>query len=258
VTVAPSQARERTTGRWSWIDLRLVPVAASIWIVCLAAPRCPRSNSPAVLRARRPGRSSSPPRHIGRPGSAAATVLLAVLAGVAVAAATGAVRAFGEGGLAAAAGRRVRTRRSVRYSVSRGRPTAWPVRARRGTSSALTSRRSTTGEERIGSTRRCCCSRRGGLGGGPRPGEGQDRVRGCRSARRGRRGRRRRRPVARPLRSAGRRVCSGPPPALRGGPGRRGVASARAGVGRASARTGRGRQPGRWIRCWRRTSAGRV
>jgi competence protein ComEC len=78
----------RLAVRWVWVDLRLAPVAAAVWLVCAAAPflspdqlavSALAATGLAVVLAR---------RRIGAGGA----VALAVLAGVAVAAATGAVR----------------------------------------------------------------------------------------------------------------------------------------------------------------------
>ncbi|RBY85053.1 ComEC/Rec2 family competence protein [Blastococcus sp. TF02A-30] len=74
-------------GRWSWIDLRLVPVAAGVWALTLVAPHLPAAALVlvgggavvvALLLRRRPG--------------AGVTVALAVLAGLVVTSAAGAVR----------------------------------------------------------------------------------------------------------------------------------------------------------------------
>jgi competence protein ComEC len=73
--------------RWSWVDLRLVPVAAAVWLTTVLAP----VTSPALL-----GRLALAAcvlaAVVGRRRGPMAAVLLTVLAGVAVASATGAVR----------------------------------------------------------------------------------------------------------------------------------------------------------------------
>jgi competence protein ComEC len=79
--------------RWSWVDLRLVPVAAAVWLTTVLAP----VTSSAVLG----GLALAAcvlAACVGRRRGPAAAVLLTVLAGVAVASATGAVRAAARDG----------------------------------------------------------------------------------------------------------------------------------------------------------------
>lgn len=73
--------------RWSWVDLRLVPVAAAVWLTTLLAPMA----APSVLGW---GALTACVLAVlvGRRRMRATALLLTVLAGVAVAAATGAVR----------------------------------------------------------------------------------------------------------------------------------------------------------------------
>ncbi len=87
MTVGRQQEAERSDGRWQWIDLRLVPAAGAVWAVSLAAPFL----APALLvvAAAAAAVAGWCARHRG---TAAATVLLAVLAAVAVTCGTSAVR----------------------------------------------------------------------------------------------------------------------------------------------------------------------
>jgi competence protein ComEC len=78
-------------GRWTWVDLRLVPVAAAVWVLTLAAPVLPSSAQGAIAAAAVVAAACLARRR----RSAAALVLLGVLAGVAVTAATAAVRTAG-------------------------------------------------------------------------------------------------------------------------------------------------------------------
>ena len=86
--------RDLSVSRWSWLDLRLVPAAATVWACCLLAPflaplrlaACAGGAAVlailvAVATRRRPG--------------AAAAVVLGILAALAVTAATAAVRGAG-------------------------------------------------------------------------------------------------------------------------------------------------------------------
>ena len=78
---------EAGTSRWAWIDLRLVPAAAAIWAVSLVAPYlgvAPLGTGALVAAALAVVVGSVPRRGTG--------VALAVLAGIALAAGTGAVR----------------------------------------------------------------------------------------------------------------------------------------------------------------------
>jgi competence protein ComEC len=79
---------ERTDGRWQWLDFRLVPVAATVWAVCLAAPFLPPAWLAVVA-----GMALTAAECARRRGTVAATVLLAVLAAVAVTCGASAVRA---------------------------------------------------------------------------------------------------------------------------------------------------------------------
>ena len=73
--------------RWSWVDLRLVPVAAAVWLTTLLAPRV----TPLVLGWFALALCVSALLLSRRPGPVAA-LILTVLAGVAVTSATAAVR----------------------------------------------------------------------------------------------------------------------------------------------------------------------
>ncbi|MGY1752414.1 ComEC/Rec2 family competence protein [Blastococcus sp. SYSU D01042] len=83
----PRQVLAPANGRWRWTDLRLVPAAGAVWAVSLAAP----FPGPWVL-----GTVSAVAALAGwcvrRRGTAQATLLLAVLAAVAVTCGTSAVR----------------------------------------------------------------------------------------------------------------------------------------------------------------------
>jgi competence protein ComEC len=74
-------------GRWSWVDLRLVPAAAGIWGGCLLVPLA----SPGLLLACAAGVAVLAAVLARRRGACVA-VLLGILAAVAVTAVTGAVR----------------------------------------------------------------------------------------------------------------------------------------------------------------------
>ena len=73
--------------RWTWVDLRLVPAAAAVWTTTLLAPLA----APALL-----GWSSAAAcllaAVLGRRRSRTTALVLTLLAGIAVASATGAVR----------------------------------------------------------------------------------------------------------------------------------------------------------------------
>ncbi|RBY76121.1 ComEC/Rec2 family competence protein [Geodermatophilus sp. TF02-6] len=75
-------------GRWTWVDLRLAPVAAAVWAGTLVAPLLPVP----VLAGVAPAAAAAAVAVSRRGRSAAAVVLLGVLAAVAVTAATAAVR----------------------------------------------------------------------------------------------------------------------------------------------------------------------
>ena len=84
-------AEPRTAARWTWVDLRLVPVAATVWAICLIAPyespgRLGAAAGVAIALA--VGLACATRR---RPG-AAASILLAVLAALTVTAGMAAVR----------------------------------------------------------------------------------------------------------------------------------------------------------------------
>ncbi len=83
----PGDPAEAADGRWQWIDLRLVPVSGAVWAVSLAAPFL----APPLLGLASIGALVAA-GCARRRGTAAATVLLAVLAAVAVAGGTSAVR----------------------------------------------------------------------------------------------------------------------------------------------------------------------
>jgi competence protein ComEC len=74
-------------GRWQWLDLRLVPAAAAVWAVCLAAPFL----DPWPLVAGAVGALGAA-ECARRRSTAGATTLLAVLAAVALTCGTAAVR----------------------------------------------------------------------------------------------------------------------------------------------------------------------
>lgn len=84
------RTRERVglpDGRWQWIDLRLVPVAAAVWAVSLGGPFL----APSLLGLASAGALVAA-GWARRRGTVGAAVLLAVLAAVAVTSATSAVR----------------------------------------------------------------------------------------------------------------------------------------------------------------------
>ena len=91
MTVSAQPARARSAGRWTWIDLRLVPVAATVWGTCLVAPylspfRLGACAAAATVLAAGVARLTR-----GWHGAAAA-LILGVLAALAVTALMGAVR----------------------------------------------------------------------------------------------------------------------------------------------------------------------
>ncbi|TFV91270.1 ComEC/Rec2 family competence protein [Blastococcus sp. CT_GayMR16] len=81
--------RHRSGSRWTWVDLRLVPAALTVWVGCLLAPYL----SPGALTASAGGAVA-----VGvaiattRRSGAVAAVVLGILAALAVTAATAAVR----------------------------------------------------------------------------------------------------------------------------------------------------------------------
>ncbi|SFU07182.1 Competence protein [Geodermatophilus amargosae] len=74
--------------RWSWLDLRLVPVAAAVWVVTLVSALL----TPGVLLVLAGAASLAAVLLVPRRGAAGAMVLLAVLAAVATTATVAAVR----------------------------------------------------------------------------------------------------------------------------------------------------------------------
>ncbi|TFV79581.1 ComEC/Rec2 family competence protein [Blastococcus sp. CT_GayMR19] len=81
-------AEDRPAGRWVWVDLRLVPVAAAVWAVSAGAPLL----APTQLALSAVGATGCAAAVARRRQGWTATVALAVLAGLAVATATAAVR----------------------------------------------------------------------------------------------------------------------------------------------------------------------
>jgi competence protein ComEC len=73
--------------RWSWVDLRLVPVAATVWATALVAPRVP----PPLLGGSAVAMVGAAVL-VARGSTAGTSVLVAVLAGLALSAGAGAVR----------------------------------------------------------------------------------------------------------------------------------------------------------------------
>jgi len=74
--------------RWTWIDLRLVPAAAAVWLAALVAPRL----SPLSLFAAAAGATALAVVLLRHRDRAAVLVLLGLLAGLAVATSAAAVR----------------------------------------------------------------------------------------------------------------------------------------------------------------------
>ena len=84
-----SGASPRATARWTWVDLRLVPVAAAVWAGCLLVPFV---STGWLLGCAAAAAAVAVGVALTRRRSAAAAVLLGVLAALAVTAVTGAVR----------------------------------------------------------------------------------------------------------------------------------------------------------------------
>jgi competence protein ComEC len=80
--------RARTEQRWSWVDLRLVPAAGTVWALTLAAPHVPV----AVLLTGAAGAAVGGAVVLVRSRRAAASVLLTCLAAVTLAGTAAAVR----------------------------------------------------------------------------------------------------------------------------------------------------------------------
>ncbi len=82
---------QRPSNRWTWLDLRLVPVAATVWAVSLAAPWAAAGVLAVVA-----GLSALAGVALDRRGrmSGTAAILLAVLAALAVTSGTSAVRSW--------------------------------------------------------------------------------------------------------------------------------------------------------------------
>jgi competence protein ComEC len=87
VTARPTGATA-AAARWTWVDLRLAPVAATVWLTSLAAPRM----APGLLFGAAAATICLAAVAGRRRGRGMAAVVLAVLAGVAVTAGIGAVR----------------------------------------------------------------------------------------------------------------------------------------------------------------------
>jgi competence protein ComEC len=76
--------------RWTWVDLRLIPVAATVWCVSLPAPLIPPVG--LAVAAVAAVAAAALAAALGRRPAARSALVLAVLAGVAVTAGTAAVR----------------------------------------------------------------------------------------------------------------------------------------------------------------------
>ena len=79
---------DEATGRWVWVDLRLAPVAAAVWAVCAVAPLL----SSAQLALGAAGTAGLAAVVARRAHGRTAALVLAVLAGLAVALAMAALR----------------------------------------------------------------------------------------------------------------------------------------------------------------------
>ena len=252
------RSRARPATRWTWVDLRLVPVAASVWVgspgraVPVPAPArwaCCRGAAVAAARRRRGDAAAARPRR---------AVLLGVLAALAVTAGTGGRARRGPGGLAAA-GRSPSPARRSRWSSRLDGDPHRLAGARRAAvhRRRAPSRRSTTGERTHRLDAPVLLFAPADGVGGVSPGEAvTDPRRGVAAARRGRRRRRASPPGGRPLRSARRRVCSGPPASLRDGLAASAARVLDAAAGRPAAGAGRRRHPGHGPAARRRTSGG--
>ena len=86
IPVGTSEAS--AAGRWVWVDLRLAPVAAALWVVSACAPLFP----PTLLALGAVGAIGVAVAVARRPDGRAAALALAVLAGLAIGTATAAVR----------------------------------------------------------------------------------------------------------------------------------------------------------------------
>jgi competence protein ComEC len=73
--------------RWTWLDLRLVPLAATVWVTALVAPRVPVPLLGGAAVA-----AVAAAVFVARSSVAGAAILVAVLAGLALSAGAGAVR----------------------------------------------------------------------------------------------------------------------------------------------------------------------
>ncbi|MGY1750065.1 ComEC/Rec2 family competence protein [Modestobacter sp. SYSU DS0511] len=80
--------RVRAAGRWRWLDLRLVPVAATVWLLTLAAPLL----SPGLLRGLAGGAAAVAVVLLASRRAGAALVLVGCLAAITVTGAVAGVR----------------------------------------------------------------------------------------------------------------------------------------------------------------------